>query len=65
MAREYKNGDVIYCPHCDCELEGTAEDNVIPGRTGEESQSEDRCWECDERFVAYRKDADTVVVEKE
>lgn len=62
MNKEYKNTDVIYCPHCKCGLEGSAEDNTIPGRTGDESRSDDQCWECDKPFTAYRKDKDTICV---
>lgn len=62
MIKEYKNGDAIYCPRCVCELEGIAEDNVIPGRMGEASMAVDRCWVCDEDFTAYRKDKETVCI---
>lgn len=62
MIREYKNDAAIYCPYCNCELEGVAEDNVIPDRTGGESRANDNCWECDRMFTAYRKDTDTVCV---
>ena len=62
MIKEYKNGDAIYCPWCNCELDGTAEENVIPNRIGNASMATDRCWECDESFTAYRKDKETVCV---
>lgn len=45
--------DRAQCPHCKAELEGPAEDYVIPGRPpGAASQVLDCCEYCNEEFAA-------------
>lgn len=44
---EYKPKDVISCPHCNEELEDTADWYVVPGRVGSASASDEQCGYCD------------------
>lgn len=57
----YKADDIIKCPYCDEDQEGTAEEHTIPVNRTVASQTE--CHACD-RVFTVRKKGDDYIVEK-
>ncbi len=64
MAKTYKPKDTVQCPHCNEDLEGVAEDFVIPGRTGFASAAEEQCGHCDGEFRCLRLPSGDIEVEE-
>ena len=56
--------EVLKCPACGEEQDGTAGDFTIAGRVGVASGSEDRCIWCDQHFYVQRLDEKTCLVEE-
>lgn len=51
MAKQYKKGETVTCPHCFEEQECVVEDCVILGKTGKASETEEQCWSCDDFYI--------------
>jgi hypothetical protein len=64
MAQTYKPKDTIQCPHCNEDLEGVAEDFVIPGRFGSDSACDEMCGHCDGEFRCLRLSNGDIEVEE-
>lgn len=60
----FANGDIpAMCPHCRKDPSGgdnaPIKDFVVPGRVGDESAAEDRCYDCNKPFIAMKNPSGT------
>lgn len=60
----YSPNETVFCPNCEEEWDGVAEDYVIPNRFGLASEALNQCGYCDHWFTCTRMDSGHIEIEE-